>query len=92
MKDDLNMKMGDRKRFMNFMVFLSENEMTHSQKALKKKRRNEVSRKNSLKFGSTKSMRRVLDNFNSRPIYEESIKEERECSSSSSEKKVKVKR
>ena len=82
------MKMGDRKRFLNFMVFLSEQESGHSHKIVKKKKKSDVQKKNSLKFGSTKSMKRILDTFKSRPIYEESIKEEGEYSSSSSEEKA----
>ena len=38
-------------------------------------------KKNSLKFGSSRSMKRVLDNIKSIPIYEESIKEEMDYSS-----------
>lgn len=38
-----------------------------------KTKRGVVKRRNSLKFGSSKSMKRVLDNLQSRPIYEESI-------------------
>lgn len=51
--------------------------MNHSHKPVKKKKKSDMQKKNSLKFGSTKSMKRVLDNFKSRPIYEESITEER---------------
>lgn len=85
LKDDLFMKMGDRKRFLNYMVFLSDNEPTTVQKSLKKKKVQD-GKKAALKFGSNKSMKRILDNFKSRPIYEESIKEEGSYSSSSSDR------
>jgi hypothetical protein len=68
LKDDLFMKMGDRKRFMNYMVFLSDNEPTKVNKSLKKKKVQD-GKKAALKFGSNKSMKRILDNFQSRPIY-----------------------
>lgn len=68
LKDDLFMKMGDRKRLMNYMVFLSDNEPTKVNKSLKKKKVQD-GKKAALKFGSNKSMKRILDNFQSRPIY-----------------------
>lgn len=80
------MKLGDRKKFLNYIVFLTETEMTNSEKNLNKKKREDIRKKNSLKFGSSKAMKRVLDNFKSIPIYEESIKEECSYSSSSSQK------
>lgn len=76
----MGLKMGDRKRFLNYIIFLTETDTT-SEKNEKKRRREQVRRKNSLKFGSSRSMKRVLDNIKSIPIYEESIKEEMDYSS-----------
>ena len=59
--------MGDRKRFLNYIIFLTETDTT-SEKNEKKRRREQVRRKNSLKFGSSRSMKRVLDNIKSIPI------------------------
>lgn len=65
------MKMGDRKRFMNFIVFLTESEDGSNKK--NKTKKGDPKRRNSLKFGSARSMKRVLDTLQSKPIYEESI-------------------
>jgi len=80
LKEDLGLKMGDRKRFLNYIIFLTETDTT-SDKKEKKRRKDQPHRKNSLKFGSSRSMKRVLDNIKSIPIYEESIQEEMDYSS-----------
>ena len=62
------MKMGDRKRFLNYISFLTEADLT-SEKNMGRRKNTNRGRKNSLKFGSAKSMKRVLDNYKSIPIY-----------------------
>ena len=75
--------MGDRKRFLNFIAFLTQSDPQESSGHKRKNthRGGNVNRKNSLKFGSSRSMPRVLDNIRSKPIYEESIKQEMDYSS-----------
>lgn len=80
LKEDLGLKMGDRKKFINYILFLTEHDTT-SENKVNKNRRDRPQKKNSLKFGSSRSMKRVLDNIQSIPIYEQSIQEEMDYSS-----------
>jgi hypothetical protein len=73
MKDDLKMNMGDRKRFLNYILFL--NELEHNAGEGRVQRKSSKQRL-SYKLNSATKMRKLLKNVKNYPVFEESIKEE----------------
>lgn len=71
LKEDLKMKMGDRKRFLNYIIFLTELESKPGKHMQKKSYKQKLS----YKLSSASKMKKVLNNVKSIPVFEESIKE-----------------
>jgi DNA polymerase III delta prime subunit len=71
LRDDLKMKMGDRKRFINYRKFVaSMDESSGKDEKMKKKSKQSPE---SYKFRSATSMKKVLRNVKNYALYEESI-------------------
>lgn len=77
LKHDLRMKMGHRKRFLNYRMFIASLDNEHSKDKVRRKSKN-----SSYQFRSASSMRKALKTVKNYAMYEESIQEE----SSESEK------
>lgn len=64
LKDDLHMKMGDRKRLLNYLTFLVQLEMNHGE--VRKKQSDK--QKKYMNFHSRAPLKKKMPNVKSRPL------------------------
>lgn len=84
LREDLKMKMGDRKRLLNYIFFLNEIEGTKKHSILGKSPKK--TKPHNYKLRSNKELKKVLKSVKNYPVYQISIEERSSESSGNSQK------